>query len=141
MFSLTCEHGIRSLIYLAKRDDYTNFISIREISNDLDIPFHFLTKVLQKLTEAGIIESSRGAKGGIRFLKKPEMIKLSEIVFAIDGEKTFSKCLIGLNKCDELNPCVLHDLWMEPKRTVTSFLSESTLNDLIVRQSNDKTRI
>lgn len=141
MFSLTCEHGIRSLIYLAKRDDYTNFISIREISNDLDIPFHFLTKVLQKLTEAGIIESSRGAKGGIRFLKKPEMIKLSEIVFAIDGEKTFSKCLIGLNKCDEQNPCVLHDLWMEPKRTVTSFLSKSTLNDLIVRQSNDKTRI
>ena len=42
------------------------FVSIRRMADELDISFHFLTKILQSLTSEGLLISHRGPKGGVR---------------------------------------------------------------------------
>ncbi|NUM71915.1 MAG: Rrf2 family transcriptional regulator, partial [Ignavibacteriaceae bacterium] len=63
IFSKATIYGIKSIVYVAKQQNGKDYVSIREIAEKLEIPFHFLTKILQKLTHAGIIVSSKGVKG------------------------------------------------------------------------------
>ncbi|MCK5076783.1 MAG: Rrf2 family transcriptional regulator, partial [Calditrichia bacterium] len=75
MFSKSCKYGLRATIYL---NHYKNegFISINQIAEKLNIPFHFLTKVMQKLNNAGIVESRRGPVGGVKLVKREKNISL-----------------------------------------------------------------
>ena len=65
IFSKSCVYGLRAMIYLASipREGY---VSIKSLSDKLDISFHFLTKILQELTAAELMESMKGPKGGVR---------------------------------------------------------------------------
>lgn len=56
------------------------FVSIKELSEKLDISFHFLTKILQQLTAVDLLESHKGPKGGVRLSKPGNKISLLDIV-------------------------------------------------------------
>jgi len=58
VLSKACIYGIQAAIYVASVKD-VGYVSIQEISEKLNISFHFLTKVLQQLTQAGILNSYR----------------------------------------------------------------------------------
>src|SRR5690625_7578709 len=86
---------MRATLHLAtlKSDGY---VSIRAISEELDISFHFLTKIFQKLTQAGILASFRGPNGGVALARPATRITLLDIVIAIDGPELFTECVLGL---------------------------------------------
>lgn len=110
VLSNTSIYAIRALIYMMNSE--TNGpVSVGEMSARLKISFHFLTKILQKLTRAGLLESRRGPAGGISFSKKPERIFLADLVLIIEGEDFFDKCLLGLPGCGIMAPCPVHDFW------------------------------
>jgi len=112
--SKSCLYGIRSVLYLAI-ENKRNYISIREISEELDIPFHYLTKILQRLNHQGIVKSVKGPKGGVTFDRAPEKISLYDLITAIDGQEIFTRCLIADVKCSSQNPCVFHRLIYDPR--------------------------
>jgi len=78
---------------MALNNDRT-FFPIRELSQTLDISHHFLTKNLQVLTQAGLIESEKGPGGGVALKKGIDEISVFDIVNAIDGHKIFDNCLL-----------------------------------------------
>ncbi|MBF0288838.1 MAG: Rrf2 family transcriptional regulator [SAR324 cluster bacterium] len=129
MFSKRCSYAIRAVVYLAslKHHDY---VSIQEISTKLSISFHFLTKVLQMLTNQHIINSYRGPKGGVALARSAETISLFEIVNAIDGDKTFSECILGLAMCGDDHPCPLHDEASIRKEQMKQLLNTTTIASL-----------
>lgn len=87
MFSKACEYGIRSAIYIANASMDKNRVSVKEISEEINSPVAFTAKILQQLTKAKIIFSSKGSKGGFQIPKSQiKKIKLRQIVQAIDGE-------------------------------------------------------
>ena len=110
MLSKSCVYGLRAVIYMAsiKKD---SFVSIRQISEKLDISFYFLTKILQTLTQKNILVSFKGPNGGIRLAKPADQVTLMEIVLALDSAKVFEQCILGLPGCGILNPCPLHEDW------------------------------
>jgi len=110
VLSKGCVYTIRAIIYMALNNDRT-FFPIRELSQTLDISHHFLTKNLQVLTQAGLIESEKGPGGGVALKKGIDEISVFDIVNAIDGNKIFDNCLLGHPSCNDLNPCSLHKLW------------------------------
>ena len=110
VLSNTSIYAIRALIYMM--DSGTDGpVSVGEMSEKLKISFHFLTKILQKLTKAGLLESRRGPAGGISFEKSPERIFLADLVRIIEGDDFFDKCLLGLPGCGKMAPCPVHDFW------------------------------
>jgi Rrf2 family protein len=88
MLSKSCVYGLRAVIYIVstKKD---SFVSIRKISEKLDISFYFLTKILQILTQKNILVSFKGPNGGIKLAKPADQVTLMEIVLALDGAKVF----------------------------------------------------
>ncbi len=102
-------------MYMACKKQEQEYISIREMSEQLDISFHFLTKILQGLTQAKLLASYRGPNGGVAFNVPPEKILLLDVIHVLEGEDFFDTCLLGLPGCGEMAPCPMHRFWIKIK--------------------------
>ncbi len=140
LLSKSCVYGLRATLYLAslKSDDFT---PIRKMSDNLEISFHFLTKILQILTGEGLLESFKGPNGGVRLTKPGEEITLLEIVQAIDGDDLFTECALGLPGCGIMKPCPLHEKWADTRDNIRSMLESTTLTELAKRGKKDNLRM
>ena len=143
MLSATSKYAIRALIYLELYSNEEKKVGIREISKALDIPHHFLGKILQLLARHHFLNSVKGPNGGF-YLKRPAIdIALMEIIELIDGKDSFEKCVIRNADCDHDNPCSMHHkmapLWGEMKRV---FATE-TIADLVseFKENREKLRL
>ena len=110
MLSSACQDTIRAAVWLSTKEK-GEFHRIVHISEELDLPFHFLAKSLQKLVHAGILSSQRGAAGGVTLAKDPSDITLISIIEAVDGTVFFDNCVLGIGECEAEKPCALHAQW------------------------------
>ena len=140
LLSKACVYGLRSSLFLASREA-DGYISIREMSEKLDISFHFLTKILQQLTSAGLMESHKGPKGGVRLTKSGSEVSLFEIVAAIDGIELFTECALGLPGCGVKKPCPLHDKWADTRDNIRVMLESTNLVELAKKGKAENLRI
>ena len=115
---------------MVSRSEGQGYISIREMSEKLDISFHFLTKILQILTQANILMSYRGPNGGVAFGIPPDKILLSDVVRVLEGDDFFDKCLLGLPGCGELAPCPLHHTWKDLKGALKEEFETTSLAEM-----------
>lgn len=115
---------------MVSKNQESGYVSIGEMSKELDISFHFLTKTFQQLTQHQLLESYRGPSGGITFAKPPEQIFLIDIVHIIEGPDFFDTCLLGLPGCGEAVPCPVHDFWMVTKAALKKEFETTSLADL-----------
>ncbi len=129
LLSNACNYGLRATFYLASQRN-RKFVPIGEISRKLDIPFHFLTKVLQILTQAGILISSKGPNGGVGLARESSRISLKDIIVAIDGNALFERCVLGLDECSDDAPCPLHERWSKIRSELDYLFSHSTLESV-----------
>lgn len=127
VLSKACTYGILASLYVAKVSARSNYVSIREMSDELNISFHFLTKILQKLTAEGILYSHKGPKGGVLLAREADSITILEIVLAIDGQKVFTECVLSLPGCGIERPCPLHNHWSEIRENLREMFSGKTL--------------
>lgn len=129
LLSKSCVYGLRAGLYMASNDN-GQYISIKEMSDKLNISFHFLTKILQQLNGAGLVESHKGPNGGVKLTKKGEEINLFDIVVAIDGEELFTECALGLPGCGTEKPCPLHEKWAGTRDGIRAMLENTNLVEL-----------
>jgi len=129
IFSKKCEYGLQAVLYLTANEDRA-VISAEEIAKQLNIPKEFVSKILQSLTESGIIVSKKGKNGGFSLAKSPSQIKLIDIVASIDGLEVFNKCVLGFPKCSHENPCPVHDRWGKLRTEAYTMLTNETLLEL-----------
>lgn len=108
MFSKTCEYAIRAMIFIAQKTREGDRIGIKDIARGIDSPEHFIAKILQELSRKGIVQSAKGPNGGF-YLDNVSMNRsLADIVRAVDGDKIFRGCGLGLRQCSESQPCPIH---------------------------------
>ena len=129
LFSKTGEYALKASIYLA-REQSGKYVSLTDISEALNIPYHFLSKVLQQLAKNKIVSSQRGTNGGFRLSKPPSEINLLEIIYAIDGKEVFDDCVLGFPVCNKDNPCPLHSAWEKAKESFLESLRRDALNNV-----------
>lgn len=137
LLSTGCVYGLRAALYVVGFGADRKFVPIREIAEELKLSFHFLTKILQKLTEAGMLESYRGPNGGIALARAASAISLLDIVKAIDGEGDFTSCVLGLAACSDKHPCPLHQTWGRQREELRAALAKAdlgTLRDPVLRE-------
>ncbi|MFW6157486.1 MAG: RrF2 family transcriptional regulator [Balneolaceae bacterium] len=140
LLSKSCIYGLRASLFLATHQN-GEYTPIRELSEKLDISFHFLTKILQQLTAEGIMESFKGPNGGIRLARPGSKVTLIEVVEAIDGDYLFTECALGLPGCGVMKPCPLHERWAETRDSIREMLEETTLTDLAQKGKNENLRL
>lgn len=127
IFSKKCEYGLQAVLYLAAQVS-GSIISADDIAKKLNIPKEFISKILQNLTDSGIVASKKGKSGGFSLSRDPKMIKLIDIVAAIDGLEMFDKCVLGFPNCNPINPCPLHDKWGALRTQTYNMLTDETID-------------
>lgn len=131
MFSKACEYGIRAATYIASQSIEGRRVSLKEIAEEIDSPVAFTAKILQQLSKNQIVDSSKGAAGGFEIQRNNiDYIKLSQIVYAIDGDNVYVGCGLGLKKCNAHKPCPVHDKFVQIRNNLRDMLENTSLYEM-----------
>ena len=129
IFSRSCEYAIQSVLFLAKKEGEKTVL-LREISESLDIPYHFLSKVMQLLSRHGIVHSQKGANGGFTLNRSAHDITLADIVEAVDGASYRKSCVLGFPECNAENACPVHNQWKDARSIIETMLGQKDIEQL-----------
>ena len=140
IFSKKCEYGLQAVLYMAAKEPGCVCPS-EEIADKLQIPKEFVSKILQSLTESGIVDSKKGKSGGFLLAKNPSKIRLIDIVTAIDGLDLFNRCVLGFPNCSPDQPCPVHDKWGELRTKAYDMLTNETLDKFKEKTLNKISKI
>lgn len=129
MFSSSTKYAIRTIEYLLLHQD-SEKLSVIKLATELDIPQPFLSKIMQHLSRAGIISSTKGRGGGFYLSKENMKRPLIDIVICIEGHNVFDKCVLGLNQCSDKNPCLLHNHFKIFKQSLEKSICIDSIQEL-----------
>ncbi|RPD99603.1 Rrf2 family transcriptional regulator [Aureibaculum marinum] len=131
MFSKACEYGIKASTYIALQSLQDKRVSLKEIAEEINSPVAFTAKILHQLAKNNILDSVKGPSGGFQIDKATiKKIKLSNIVYAIDGDSIYLGCGLGLDKCNAKEPCPLHNKFVVIRNKLKQMLEETSLFEL-----------
>ncbi|MCF8237305.1 MAG: Rrf2 family transcriptional regulator [Saprospiraceae bacterium] len=140
MLSKSCQYALRAVVYIAAHSTTTHLVGAQEMADGLDIPKHFLSKILQQLTRNQVISSTKGPHGGFFLSKENERITIDRIVEIMDGPGLFKACVLGLPQCSSTKPCPLHFQAVEYRDGLYNKLKRLNIKELalVVHQENIK---
>jgi len=127
-------YGLHAMIELARKEGQGP-VMIREMARRHGLSGKYLEQIMRLLRQAGMVESSRGSRGGF-WLKKPaQEIKVLEIVQALERESepalTDRRSRKGVSR-----RCAVLELWREAEEAARCTWSAKTLADLVARQES-----
>ena len=125
-------YGTRALLDLALHEEGP--VLLKDIAQRQQISLQYLEHLITPLIAAGIIRSTRGARGGISLAKPPEQVKLSEVIQLLEGSIAPAECVNNPGVCSRSELCVTRDIWGELKKAMNGILESTTLQDLVERQ-------
>jgi Rrf2 family protein len=131
MLSKTCVYSLRAIIFIAHNASENSKLGIKEISEEVDIPIHYLGKILQRLRKNNILQSVKGPHGGFYLEEKAKEIRLIKIIEITDGLSMFENCALGLKNCSDEHPCPLHDSFAAQRKALYQLYSSKTISDLV----------
>lgn len=134
-------YGLRSVLYLAQVTDEQHKIGVKDISKYLNVPVHFLAKILQDLARKRLVSSTKGPNGGFYLTEAEKDQSIMTFVNAIDGDLQFTECVLGLKACSHTNPCPLHGSVVKHRDNVLKVMATTTLRDFSVKLDNGEYRL
>ncbi len=131
------EWGLHSVVTLAALPPGAT-LPTKALAESFSLSETYLSKHLQALANARIIESLPGPRGGYRLLRSPEKITVLEVVEAIDGREPVFRCteirqrgpLAGPPETYHL-PCAVHVTMARAERAWREALRAQTIADII----------
>lgn len=127
LFSAATGYALQALAVMSGDGRY---YLAKELSAQLNLPGPFLAKILQGLAQGGLLESTRGPKGGFRLARPAAQITIGEVVATLEGPEALSGCVMGFPQCGGENPCPLHEVWGKLRAQIDVSLTQATLGDL-----------
>lgn len=128
MFSQTVEYALRTIVWLATQKGTPR--TTQEIADAVKVPVGYLSKVLQMLTRAKLLNSQRGVNGGFTLARRPEELTALDVVSAVDPIRRIDKCPLGIQS-HEANLCPLHDRLDDAIALVEKRLAATKISELI----------
>ena len=127
------DYAIRAVLYVAKLGANQR-AATRQIAQEQHIPPSFLAKIISQLSIAGLLQTTRGAHGGVMLARPSEGITLLDIVEAIDGPIALNECVTDKDACNFGENCPMRPIWCEAQDDLitrlrgTNFAQFSTAN-------------
>ncbi|MDO8486771.1 MAG: Rrf2 family transcriptional regulator [Candidatus Curtissbacteria bacterium] len=117
------------LILLSRLSKSKTPVSVAQVAKKNEISSKFLSQIASELKRAGILKSREGVNGGYSLAKKPNEIKLLDVLKLLDGELVEGKCFEDDHECN----CGAGDMWKDVKKQLEATIGKKTVADLAVR--------
>ncbi len=123
------EYALRALRYLATLPDGT-VVPAARLAKTCGLPREFLSKVLRRLVQTGLVRSFRGRRRGYGLGRPPSEISVREVLEAVEGPDYFRRCVFWDARCSDDRPCLLHRVWAGVRPQLVEALGHLTLDVL-----------
>lgn len=132
MFSQTVEYALRAVAFLAGQAPAGR--TTDQIAVATRVPKPYLSKVLQKLVEKGVVHSQRGVGGGMSLVKPPAELTILEVVNAVEPIVRIDECPLGL-RSHGVRLCPLHRRLDDAMAMVEAAFRDTTLAEVLAEPS------
>lgn len=129
LYRRSAQLALQALFFLAL-DRSSQPRLVRDIAAALGVQPAYLTKIFQQLQRVGLVSAVRGPRGGVRLLRPADQIKLWDVISALEPVDMFERCLLGLARCSDRNPCPLHSLWAPIRAQLLAMLQTKNVSEL-----------
>ena len=126
------DYAIRAVRYLAKQGP-NHRSATSTVAQEMKIPPSFLAKIISQLSIAGLLHTSRGARGGVSLARDAKEISLLDVVEAIDGPILLNECVGDPADCEFSDDCLVHPIWVEAQESMVKRLRETRFDKLAVK--------
>lgn len=128
MLSKSAEYALRALHRLAFAGGEGPVTTAR-LAEAVGAPENYLSKLLHRLQQEGLVDSRRGRGGGFALARPPAEVTLAQVVAPFDDVME-RRCLLGRSECRDDDPCSAHEAWLEAAGRLRDFFRETTLAEL-----------
>ncbi|HXF85939.1 MAG TPA: Rrf2 family transcriptional regulator [Anaerolineales bacterium] len=126
------DYAVRAVLYLARMGN-TERSATSVIAKDQKIPPSFLAKIISQLSVAGLLHTSRGARGGVMLARDPKDITLLDVVEAIDGPIQLNECVGEEGVCIFEKNCPIKSVWCDAQEELVRRLKSTNFADLLAK--------
>lgn len=118
------------------RDD--RLLSIAEIARHESLPLAYLEQLVGELRRAGLVEGTRGVRGGYRLARAPQVITVGEVYRVLEGEVAPVDCTAEdylPGSCAREPVCLSRGIWVRVQAAILGVLDSTTLDDLLISEA------
>ena len=101
-----------------------------ELSERTGIPRHYISKIMRRLVEAGLVSARKGHGGGFALARPATGIRFADILEALGFTQESMHCVFGWQQCGPENPCLLHDTWSMMSEAFSRWADGTTFADI-----------
>jgi Rrf2 family protein len=127
------DYAIRAVLHISKLDRNQR-AATSQIAKEQNIPPSFLAKIISQLSIAGLLQTSRGARGGVTLARLPEEISLLDVVESIDGPIALNECVTDIKACSYGEECPLRPIWCDAQEDLVQRLKTTNFAQFAAQQ-------
>jgi Rrf2 family protein len=126
------DYAVRAVLYLSRMGNNQR-AATSTVAKEQNIPPSFLAKIISQLSIAGLLHTSRGARGGVTLAREPKDITLLEVIEAIDGPIQLNECVGENATCTFDHDCPLRPVWCEAQEELVNRLKGTNFEQLLAQ--------
>ena len=131
MISQTAEYALRAIVMLGSNPGSPR--TTQQIAEETRVPCGYLSKVLQALGRAGLVEGQRGLYGGFVMSRSLDELTILDVINAVDPLKRINRCPLGLAQHGD-SLCPLHRRLDEGVAQLEALFGGTTIGKLLAEQ-------
>lgn len=127
------DYALRTVLYLS-RLGVNQRASTNQIAQNQKIPSSFLAKIISQLTISGLLQTSRGVRGGVSLCISPEDITMLQVIEAVDGQIWLNDCVLDYANCSFGQSCPIRPIWCQVQRDLLERLRKTSFSQLVLSE-------
>ena len=129
--NITTDYAIRIVLYLST--NMGEFISTKELSENLCISRAYVTKIVKNMEKNNLVTIMRGNKGGVSLKKEPSNISILEVISVMESTIKINRCLEEDEYCsaDRSDYCKVNKMYSKIQEQLEEELSKTTVDTLV----------
>lgn len=137
------EYGLICALHLARRLG-DGPVTGRDVAARERLPGDYVEQILLRMRRAGIVNSTRGARGGYSLARTPEEITVRDVIKASELTTFDLHCVshpVDAGRCGEAENCSIRPVWMLLQQRIDEVLDGVKLSDLLADESVVRGRV
>ncbi|MEQ1690007.1 MAG: Rrf2 family transcriptional regulator [Gemmatimonas sp.] len=137
------EYGLICALHLARRAG-TGPVTGRDIAAREQLPADYVEQILLRMRRAGVVDSTRGARGGYELARDPSSISVREVIQASELTTFDLHCVshpVDASRCADSESCSIRPVWMLLQQRIDEVLEGVKLSDLQADETVVRSRV
>lgn len=137
------EYGVICALHLARRAG-EGPVTGRDIAERERLPVDYVEQILLRMRRAGIVQSTRGARGGYALARRPEDVSVRDLIAASELQTFDLHCVthpVEEERCSSSHACSIRPVWVMLQQKIDAVLDGVRLSDLLHEESEVRERV